>query len=325
MRHGLVEILQERLKNASTTHISKQNIVNTKRTTYLARRPGVRRTVEIECLKVQRTDPFTWASEYMNQPIERGKVFKPEWIRWAPFSGTAKPSGAVIFWDLSYKAAGDYKACAVVGSHDGCLLLLEVFCRRCELAEAMDWHYERIDCRQWRSRRAGRCLHTTMRRPLRRLFSRRSGKRPCSATRLQSCLRLTIAHRPTSIFVFRRRSRATCTTASSDLRSASRIRPIWRRAWRSSWPLRRAARRLMTFLTPSRRLCVSVRTFLAFVPRRSDWCLSLEKEQRGPSEKKCVHTCSKRRFLNRKKATERPFCEKSGALSAQKMIPYKCL
>ena len=145
VRHGLVEILQERLKNASTTHISKQNIATPSGKPTWSEAWSHKDIKELQA----RTDPFTWASEYMNQPIERGKVFKPEWIRWAPFSGTAKPSGAVIFWDLSYKAAGDYKACAVVGSHDGCLLLLEVFCRRCELAEAMDWHYERIT--QWRA------------------------------------------------------------------------------------------------------------------------------------------------------------------------------
>ena len=145
VREGLVETLQERFKHAPELHISSVPIEKEGRPSW------AEAWSKDEIAKLKKSvDPFTWACEYMNTPIERGKVFKAEWIKWAPFTPSARPSGAVAFWDLSYKAAGDYKACAVVGAHNGGLLLLDVFCRRCELAEAMAWHYERLA--KWREK-----------------------------------------------------------------------------------------------------------------------------------------------------------------------------
>ena len=145
VKGGLLETLQERFMHASETHTSSVAIENEGEPTW----KDAWSKKEIEKLK-KSVDHFTWSSEYMNLPIERGKVFKAEWIQWAPFSTEAKPAGAVVFWDLSYKTEGDYKACAVVGAHDGCLILLDVFCRRCDQVEAMAWHYEHLAV--WRAK-----------------------------------------------------------------------------------------------------------------------------------------------------------------------------
>ena len=99
--------------------------------------------------KKASTDPFTWSSEYLNKPIERGKIFKNAWIKYVK-CGTRAPAGAVCFWDLSYTSTGNYKACAVVGVQANKMLLLDVFCRKCELSEAMDWHFNKLATwRKW--------------------------------------------------------------------------------------------------------------------------------------------------------------------------------
>ena len=144
IRDGLIGELQERTKQLENVYTSKIPIIKSVLPTW----PEMWPLEKIEQLK-KEVDHFTWLSEYMNKPVERGRVIKPEWIKWAQPTN-AKPEGAIVFWDLSYTAAGDYKACAVVGSQAGKYVVLDAFCRQCDLEDVMSWHYERIA--KWRAK-----------------------------------------------------------------------------------------------------------------------------------------------------------------------------
>ena len=87
------------------------------------------------------TVPVIWEREYMNNPVEIGKLFKEKWIRMEKTHGNWGYDGILIFWDLSYKKDGDYKAMACVGIKNGKLYVIDVFCRKCENTEAMEYHY----------------------------------------------------------------------------------------------------------------------------------------------------------------------------------------
>ncbi len=87
------------------------------------------------------TVPVIWQREYMNNPIEIGKLFKEKWIRMEKTHGNWAFDGLLMFWDLSYKKDGDTKAMALIGIRNGKLYVLDVFCRKCENTEAMEYHY----------------------------------------------------------------------------------------------------------------------------------------------------------------------------------------
>ena len=88
-----------------------------------------------------RTDYYTSQREDYNNPIEKGKRFKSEWIRFTETPKNTEWDTLVSYWDLSYTTAGDYKACAIIGAANGVFKVLDVFCRRCDISEAMDWHF----------------------------------------------------------------------------------------------------------------------------------------------------------------------------------------
>ena len=50
----------------------------------------------------------------------------------------------IAHWDLSYTRNGDFKACAIVGFKSGKAYIIDVFCRQCDLPEAMEWHYAKM-------------------------------------------------------------------------------------------------------------------------------------------------------------------------------------
>lgn len=91
-----------------------------------------------------KTDYYTSQREDYNNPIEKGKLFKAEWLKYEDIPGTTIWDGAVAHWDLSYTRNGDFKACALLGFKNGKIHLLDVFCRQCDLPEAMEWHFAKL-------------------------------------------------------------------------------------------------------------------------------------------------------------------------------------
>lgn len=94
---------------------------------------------------INDTDYYTSQREDFNNPIEEGKLFKSDWIKWDSIHGNkTKWTGVICHWDLSYKKQGDYKACAILGFGYGKIHVLDVFCRKCDLSEAVNWHFDKM-------------------------------------------------------------------------------------------------------------------------------------------------------------------------------------
>ncbi|AYO58198.1 hypothetical protein CO230_08725 [Chryseobacterium sp. 6424] len=91
-----------------------------------------------------KTDYYTSQREDYNNPIEKGKLFKAEWLKFEEVSDSVIWDGLICFWDLSYTRNGDYKAGVILGFKNGRITVLNVFCRQCDLPEAMEWHFAKM-------------------------------------------------------------------------------------------------------------------------------------------------------------------------------------
>ena len=103
------------------------------------------RFTRTECEYVRAdTDPFTYSREYMNKPVEEGKLFKAEWIQFRKAKPLALYPCLLGHWDLSYKKEGDYKALALLGYDEKGLIVLDVFCRQCDINDAVKYHFNLV-------------------------------------------------------------------------------------------------------------------------------------------------------------------------------------
>ncbi|GAA4825537.1 hypothetical protein [Algivirga pacifica] len=80
--------------------------------------------------------------EYMNNPIEDGKIFKREWIQYTKPLSLRKYDALVIYGDLSYKKSGDFKALKLWGKTGRQLHQLHCFVRQASRKEAAEWLYD---------------------------------------------------------------------------------------------------------------------------------------------------------------------------------------
>jgi hypothetical protein len=86
-------------------------------------------------------DPFTLKREYYNTPVEEGKIFKAEWLVFRKAKKLSEYPLLLGHWDLSYKKEGDFKAMALLGFDAKGLIVLDIFCRKCDIADAVTYHY----------------------------------------------------------------------------------------------------------------------------------------------------------------------------------------
>ena len=99
-----------------------------------------------DCERIKKdTDPFTYQREYMNNPVEEGKIFKAEWLRFRKAKSLASYPILLGHWDLSYKKEGDYKAMALLGFDELGLIVLDMFCRKCDVNDAVNYHYDLLN------------------------------------------------------------------------------------------------------------------------------------------------------------------------------------
>ncbi|MCT2563959.1 hypothetical protein [Chryseobacterium herbae] len=89
-----------------------------------------------------KTDYHTSQREDYNNPIEKGKRIKAEWIKYKSTNPNKIFSGLIEFWDLSYTKNGNFKAGGIISMANGRAHVLELFNRQCERSDAMDKHYE---------------------------------------------------------------------------------------------------------------------------------------------------------------------------------------
>lgn len=143
VKDGLNDRLLAKYKGSKRLHVSTVNLRDKKGKPSWHQRYTPEMVDEID----KETDYFTSQREDYNNPIEEGKRFKKEWIRYVKVPKNNTYNALILYWDLSYKATGDYKACWLLGVEPQRIVALDVFCRRCELTEAVNWHYDKAQAR----------------------------------------------------------------------------------------------------------------------------------------------------------------------------------
>lgn len=112
-----------------------------------------------DCLRKKeqyKNDLATLSGEFYNTPVKIGKLFKPEWIRWVKAKPLEEYTLIVGHWDFSYTTTGDTKAFALVGcDSDFNLTVLDVFCRHCDISDALEYHFK--NAKKWHIQN-GACL-----------------------------------------------------------------------------------------------------------------------------------------------------------------------
>lgn len=99
---------------------------------------------------------ISFAREYLNNPIEEGAVFKPEWMRYTKILPLKEYVKIIAYTDPSFKStkANDYKATMLVGkTKEGYYHVLKAYAGQCSVAEMVAWHY---DIEAWIERKKGR-------------------------------------------------------------------------------------------------------------------------------------------------------------------------
>ena len=83
-----------------------------------------------------------WEREYMNNPIEDGAIFKPEWIKYKAPLPYKDYDCLVIYGDMSYTDTGDLKSMHLVGKTGREFHVLEAFNRQTSVTNAARWLYD---------------------------------------------------------------------------------------------------------------------------------------------------------------------------------------
>lgn len=86
-----------------------------------------------------------WETEYMNNPIQEGKIFKAEWMQKKEMPDLSAYESLLTYSDLSYTQTGDKKACLLIGrpkANPRHIHLIRGFCKRADITEAVKWLYD---------------------------------------------------------------------------------------------------------------------------------------------------------------------------------------
>ena len=141
VKNGLLDFVKDKFKHSDHFHDQVINLSDDKLNPTWHQRLSKQDVIDIN----KKTDYYTSQREDYNNPIEEGKLFKNNWIKWVKIHGNRSNwTGVICHWDLSYKKQGDYKACAILGFGYGKIHVLDVFCRKCDLSEAVTWHFDKM-------------------------------------------------------------------------------------------------------------------------------------------------------------------------------------
>lgn len=141
VKNGIIDFVLDKKKKSKHLRIEKVNLSDENGNPSWYQRLSRN---DVERINAD-TDYYTSQREDYNNPIEEGKLFKAEWIRYQPIHGNKRNwNGLIAHWDLSYKKTGDFKACAILGFGNGKIQVLDVFCRKCDISEAVSWHFAKM-------------------------------------------------------------------------------------------------------------------------------------------------------------------------------------
>lgn len=139
VKGGIVDTIIEDIGKKETTVLSVVNAVDKKGNSTWPERYSNAYWKKKKANKTYRV----WEREYMNNPIEDGYIFKPEWIRWKPPLGDLRDYDClVLYGDLSYTDSGDLKSLHLVGKKGRELHVLEAFNRQTSTTNAARWLYD---------------------------------------------------------------------------------------------------------------------------------------------------------------------------------------
>lgn len=84
-------------------------------------------------------------TEFMNNPIIQGTIFKEEQIDWVKLPRIDSFDAIVGHWDVAYSASptADYNAIKIWGIKDGHFYMIDGFVRHCRMKDAIEWIYAR--------------------------------------------------------------------------------------------------------------------------------------------------------------------------------------
>lgn len=93
---------------------------------------------------IKKMGYFLSQREYFNNPIKKGKVFKPEWIQYKKMPSLNAYQYLVTYLDPSFsdKKHADNKALHLIGYLDGEYHIHKVYCDVASIKEMIGWHYE---------------------------------------------------------------------------------------------------------------------------------------------------------------------------------------
>ena len=138
---GIVNRLLEKKKDSPYTKLQQINYINENGKPAWKERDSL---IDV-AITQKKHDHFTFQREFMNNPIEEGKLFTEKQV-----NNYIEPllyeqyQGFVGHWDLSYVTEGDYKAYVLLAITDAELHIVDVFCRKCTTATAIKWHFDKM-------------------------------------------------------------------------------------------------------------------------------------------------------------------------------------
>lgn len=141
VKGGLLDFVKEKKKHSKHLVVETINLSDEHQNPTWHQRLTKKDVIRIN----EGDDYYTSQREDYNNPIEEGKVLKAEWIKFKKTHGNKRNwNGIISFSDLSYKKEGDYKAQWILGFGNNKITALDVFCRKCDISEAMKWHFDKM-------------------------------------------------------------------------------------------------------------------------------------------------------------------------------------
>ncbi|MFK7033183.1 hypothetical protein [Flavobacterium oreochromis] len=133
---GVMQKWADKMQDSPYTKIHTINLTDAKGNPTWPERMSLK---DVEVIH-QSFDHYSLQREFYNNPIEEGKLFKEDWIK---TTRVINPiwNGLLVHWDLSYTKEGDYKAGVLLGVQGNKLTVLEVFCKKCDLMDAVQTHF----------------------------------------------------------------------------------------------------------------------------------------------------------------------------------------
>jgi phage terminase large subunit-like protein len=93
---------------------------------------------------IKKMGPLASQSEYFNNPITEGKVFRKEWMQWKSMSDLKGYVALIAYLDPSFsdKKNSDHKSWLLLGLKDSQIHVIKAFCDRASIEEMVEWGYQ---------------------------------------------------------------------------------------------------------------------------------------------------------------------------------------